>query len=62
MREICYVLIAGNPNIKASAKPHSVQDFMKLSIDKEKKEVEKPSPERIKQIQDEARELLNKTK
>ena len=34
MREICTVMIAGNPNIKASAKPRNVQSYMKLSIDK----------------------------
>ena len=27
-------MIAGNPNIKASAKPRNVQSYMKLSIDK----------------------------
>ena len=35
MREICFVQIAGNPNIKQSAKPRSVQAYMKLSIDKD---------------------------
>jgi hypothetical protein len=48
MREICYVQIAGNPNIKQSSKPVSSQEYMKLSIDGEKK-VEKPTDEEIEQ-------------
>ena len=39
MREICFVQIAGNPNIKQSAKPRSVQNYMRLSIDKKKEDL-----------------------
>lgn len=56
MREICYTLIAGNPNIKNGNKPRSPQDYMKLSIDKEKK-VELPTKEEI----EEARKKIFKT-
>jgi hypothetical protein len=35
MREICYVQIVGNPNIRQGSKPRTVQDYMRLSVDKE---------------------------
>jgi hypothetical protein len=54
MREICYVNIAGNPNIKNSAKPRSSQDYMKFSIDAEKKENKKPTDEEIEIARKEA--------
>jgi len=54
MREICYVNIAGNPNIKNSAKPRTSQDYLRLSIDGEKKETEKPTEEEIEQARQEA--------
>lgn len=44
MREICFTMITGNPAIKN--KPKSIQEYMKLSIDKEKK-VEVPTQEEI---------------
>lgn len=59
MREICYVQIAGNPNIKASAKPHSSSDYMKLSIDTEKKKAEAPTQEDIDKAKQWAKTLLN---
>lgn len=52
-REICYVQIAGNPNIKQSSKPRNSRDFMKLSVDGEIK-VEKPTEEEIEQARKEA--------
>jgi len=49
MREICFVNIAGNPNIKDSSKPKSVQDYLKLSIDDNQGKVpERPTEEEIK--------------
>ena len=59
MREICFVQIAGNPNIKQSAKPHNVKDYMKLSIDKEP---EKLTKEEIDGLKDRAKDILNKRK
>ena len=56
VREICYHLIAGNPNIKSGNKPKSPQDYMKLSIDKEKK-IEVPTQDEI----EEARKRIFKT-
>jgi hypothetical protein len=58
MREIYYVLIAGNPNIKASGKPHSVQEYMRLSIDEGIMNKNMPTKEDIQR----ARELFNKGK
>lgn len=60
MREICTVLINGNPNIKQSAKLNSVRDYMKLSIDKEIEKPERPSQEKIDQIRKEAEKLFKK--
>jgi hypothetical protein len=48
MRELAYVNIAGNPNIRHSDKPKSSRDFMRLSIDGEKK-IERPTEEEIEQ-------------
>jgi len=60
MREICYVNIAGNPNIKQSAKPASVQDYMKLTIDKDYvKKVEQPSQEDIEKAKEFGKQLIN---
>ena len=56
MREVCYTLIAGNPNIKSGNKPRSPQEYMKLSIDKEKKP-DLPTPEEI----EDARKRIFKT-
>jgi len=53
MREICFVNIAGNPNIKSSAKPRTSQDYMRFSIDGENK-TEKPTQEEIEQARQEA--------
>lgn len=53
MREICYVQIAGNPNIKQSAKPRSSKEYISLSIDNEKKVVERPTEEEIEQARKE---------
>jgi hypothetical protein len=49
-REINYIAIAGNPNIKQSAKPKSPADFYKLSTDKHNK-TEKLTLEEINAIQ-----------
>jgi len=57
MREICFVQIAGNPNIKQSAKPHNVREYMKLSIDNEP---EKLTKEEIENLKDRAKDILNK--
>ena len=57
MREICFVNISGNPNIKQGAKPHNVQEYMKLSIDKEP---EKLTKEEIADLKNRAKEILNK--
>lgn len=51
MREICFVEIAGNPNIRQSDKPKSAKEFFKLSIDKEEKEVQRPTKEDIELAQ-----------
>lgn len=60
MREICYVSIAGNPNIKHSAKPSSVQDYLPLSIDKDiKKKIERPTEEDIAKAKEFGKTLLN---
>ena len=53
MREICYVQIAGNPNIKQSSKPRSARDYISLSIDGEKKTPERPTDEEIEQARKE---------
>lgn len=37
IREVCYTLIAGNPNIKSGNKPRSSKEYMPLTIDKEEK-------------------------
>ena len=58
MREICFTDIAGNPYIKASNKPTSPQQFMKLSIDP-KIEIQKPTEEDIKKAKEFQKTLLN---
>jgi hypothetical protein len=59
MREVCYTQIAGNPNIKSSAKPSSPQDYMKLSIDGERKKADAPTEEDIQKAKEYAKTLLN---
>jgi hypothetical protein len=51
MREINFVNIAGNPNIKNSSKPKTATEYFKLSIDEQKKEVERPTQEDIELAQ-----------
>ena len=48
-REINYIAICGNPNVKASGKPKKVTDLYKLSIDqkKEVKEHKRMTPEEV---------------
>lgn len=53
MRELAYVSIAGNPNIRNSDKPKSSREFMRLSIDGEKK-IERPTEEEIEKARQEA--------
>lgn len=59
-REICYNLIKGNPNIKESAKPSSIEEYWKLSIDQKKKPIEAPTEEEIQKARDEAKQLLKR--
>lgn len=51
MREICFVNIAGNPNIKSGDKPKTAAEFFKLSIDTGDKKVERPTKEDIELAQ-----------
>jgi intein-encoded DNA endonuclease-like protein len=49
---MAYIVIAGNPNIKAESKPHSAKQIMKLTDDRE---IEVPAPtkeevEKVKQM------------
>ena len=59
MREICYVMIAGNPNISKGSKPATSRDFMKLSIDKDEQVKARPTEEDIKAAQEYGKKLLN---
>lgn len=60
IREISFVLISGNPNIKSGVKPASSKDYMPLSIDKETKKAERLTEEEIIKIREEAKQLWQK--
>ncbi len=63
MRQICYTMIKGNPNIKNSAKPNTLQDYMRLGIDKDiEKKIEMPTPEDIEKAREYGKKLLNGNK
>jgi hypothetical protein len=49
-REINYIAIAGNPNIKPSQKPRTPTDLYKLSTDHRPEKSKKLTPEEIETI------------
>ena len=62
MREVVYTIIAGNPYIKESDKPHNSQSIFKLNDDKMR--IEKiyipPTPDELEATRQELLNLMNK--
>lgn len=58
MREVCFWEQFNSQYLKPVSKVNSAQEYMKLSIDKEKK-IEKPTKEEIERLKEQAKELLN---
>lgn len=59
VREINYIAITGNPNIKPHAKPKAPGDLYELSIDNKKKEKRRLSDNELKKIKKRLHESKN---